>query len=175
MVSIQIQIEKYHLHSNSTFALQSTKVEKETVQDTLVIWLLQGEKKVPKITFKGIALFTRKPNHKYHTWTKNKKQKSLKSCHESIQSRMQTESAIHLWDMLGLLWEKLGSETPRISALISQLKTQEASKRLSSYPLLHTILKPIPNYSWPQTWDCLHVSVSLSIYNRPTEMRKNMK
>lgn len=72
--------------------------------------------------------------------------------------RMQAESATYPWDMLGLLWEKTGSESPRISVLISQLKTQEASKRLSSHPLLHTILKPTPNYSWPQTWDCLHLS-----------------
>lgn len=158
LVSIQIQTEKYHLDSNSSFALQSNKSEKENVQDTLVISLLQG-KKVPKITFKGIALFTSKPSHKYYTWTKNQKQRSLEVLPWIITEQNAAESATYPWDMLGLLWEKPGSESPRISALISQFKTQEASKRLSSYPLLHTILKPIPNYSWPQTWDCLHLSV----------------
>lgn len=66
LVSIQIQTENYHLDSNSLFALQSTKFEKEIAQDTLAISLLQGEK-VPRITFKGMALFTSQPSHKYHT------------------------------------------------------------------------------------------------------------
>lgn len=48
LVSIQKQTEKYHLDSNSSFVLQSTKFEKETVQDTFVISLLSGGKKSPK-------------------------------------------------------------------------------------------------------------------------------
>lgn len=67
LVSIQIQTENYHLDSNPLFTLQSTKFEKETAQDAFVTSLLQGGKKVPKITFKGISLFTSKPSHKHHT------------------------------------------------------------------------------------------------------------
>lgn len=68
LVSIQVQTENYHLDSNPLFALHSTKFEKEAAQDTFVTSLLRGGRgKAPKITFKGISLFTSKPSHKHHT------------------------------------------------------------------------------------------------------------